>query len=69
MVQSKDRYLKEKLAEKGKFDYTLQQFRRLKGLYIDNRVVFRMEKEKAFEEAFKTVFGGKKWWNGLLGSF
>ena len=60
MVQSKNRYLKEKLAEKGKFDYTEQQFRKLKELYIDNRLICRMEKEKAFEEAFKTVFGGEK---------
>lgn len=50
-MQSKDQYLKSMLAEKGKFDYTNQQFYKLKCLFIDNVSLLKMPKEEAFENA------------------
>lgn len=58
-MQSKDLYLMQKLGEKDKFDYTQEQFKALKKEYIENLFIYK-DKEKAFEEAFKTVFGGEK---------
>ncbi|SNZ08250.1 hypothetical protein SAMN06265182_1234 [Persephonella hydrogeniphila] len=59
-MESKDKYLKNRLAELGKFDYTEEQFYKLKSLFIDNVSLLKMPKEKAFENAYKTVFGGEK---------
>lgn len=58
-MQNKDLYLKQKLAEKGKFDYSQEQFKALKKQHIENLFIYK-DKEKAFEEAFKTIFGGEK---------
>ena len=58
-MESKDLYLKQKLAEKGKFNYTQEQFEALKKQHIENLFIYK-DKEKAFEEAYKTTFGGEK---------
>ncbi len=52
---NKDFYLKKKLAEKGKFDYTEKEFFLLKMEFIDNLFIYK-NKEKAFEYAFEKVF-------------
>jgi len=55
-MESKDKYLLRKLGEKGKLDYTQEQFKRLKELFIDNIIHFKMDREQVFEDAYKTVF-------------
>jgi len=57
-MQSKDLYIKQKLAEKGKFDYSEEEFNKLKKEFIDNLFIYK-DKEEAFEEAYKKVFGGR----------
>lgn len=54
-MKSKDLYLKKKLAEKGKFDYTEKELFLLKMEFIDNLFIYK-NKEKAFEYAFEKVF-------------
>lgn len=58
-MESKDIYLKKKLAEKGIYDYPEDNFKALKKIFIDNIVYCKLDKERAFEDAFKIVFGGK----------
>lgn len=53
---SKDKFLKEQLALKGIYDYTQQEFDRLKALFIDNITHFKMDRYTAFDKAFEVVF-------------
>ena len=57
---SKDKWLKQQLALKGIYDYTQQEFDRLKALFIDNITSLKMDKYLAFDRAFEAVFRRKK---------
>lgn len=56
---SKDKWLKQQLSLKGIYDYTEEDFNRLKSLFIDNITSLKMDKYLAFDKAFKIVFGRK----------
>ena len=57
---NKDKFFKEQLALKGIYDYSQQDFDRIKALFIDNITHFKMDKYTAFDRAFEVVFGRKK---------
>ena len=58
-MQSKDLCLKNYLAEKGKFDYTEDDFKAFKKAFLDSLWILK-DKEKALKDAYKIVFGGEK---------
>ncbi len=57
---SKDKWLKQQLSLKGIYDYSQQDFDRLKALFIDNITHFKMDKYTAFDRAFEAVFGRER---------
>ena len=57
---SKNKWLKQQLALKGIYNYSQQDFDRLKALFIDNITHFKMDKYTAFDRAFEAVFRRKK---------
>ena len=54
-MQSKDLYLKQQLAEKDKFDYSEEEFNKLKKEFIENLFIYK-DKEEAFEKAFESIW-------------
>ena len=56
---SKDKWLKQQLSLKGIYNYTEEDFNRLKSLFIDNITHFKIDKHTAFDRAFSIVFGRK----------
>ncbi|WP_297456033.1 hypothetical protein [Persephonella sp.] len=56
---NKDKWIKQQLALKGIYNYSQQDFDRLKSLFIDNITSLKMDKYTAFDRAFQAVFGRK----------
>ena len=57
---SKSDFIKQQLALRGIFNYTDQDFSRLKSMFIDNVTLLKMDKYTAFDRAFEVVFGRKR---------